>query len=170
MPEVDALYFGGGYPELHALELGENHNLLYDVRASAAEGMPIYGECGGLMYLSRSLASVEGTTTPLVGALPADIQMKPRRQALGHAAGKAQSDCAIAREGEVLRGHEYHYSTASVDDDARFAFKMIKGDGINGYDGIIEHNVVGSYLHVHVYSMPKGFDRFIEEATCYSKQ
>ncbi|MDD1721596.1 MAG: cobyrinate a,c-diamide synthase, partial [Euryarchaeota archaeon] len=99
MPEVDALYFGGGYPELHALKLGENHNLLDDVRARAAEGMPIYGECGGLMYLSRSLASVEGTTTPLVGALPADIQMKPRRQALGHAAGKAQSDCAIAREG-----------------------------------------------------------------------
>ncbi len=170
MPDVDALYFGGGYPELYAPKLGANHGLLDDIKARATEGMPIYGECGGLMYLSRSLASVEGATTPLVGVLPADIQMMPRRQALGHAAGKALSDCAVARKGEVLRGHEYHYSTASVDDDARFAFKMIKGDGINGYDGMVEHNVVGSYLHVHAYSMPEEFDRFIEQATCYSKQ
>ncbi|MGZ4907656.1 MAG: cobyrinate a,c-diamide synthase [Halobacteriota archaeon] len=169
MPDVDALYFGGGYPELHAPTLSANRSLLDDVKARATDGMPIYGECGGLMYLSRSLASVEGAAIPLVGALPADIQMMPRRQALGHAAGKALSDCTIAREGEVLRGHEYHYSTASVDDDARFAFKMIKGEGINGYDGIIEHHVVGSYLHVHVYSMLREFDTFIKQATCYSK-
>ncbi len=121
------------------------------------------------MYLSRSLTSVEGVATALVGILPAHIQMTPRRQALGHAAGKALSDCAIARKGDVLRGHEYHYSTASVDGDARFAFKMLKGDGIDGYDGMVEYNVVGSYLHVHVCSMPREFETFVEQASCYSK-
>ncbi len=169
MPDVDALYFGGGYPELYASKLSANHNLLDDIAAKAAEGMPIYGECGGLMYLSRSLAPAESGAIPLVGVLPAEIQMTPRRQALGHAAGKALSDCALARKGDVLRGHEYHYSTAFVDHDARFAFEMIKGEGINGYDGLTEYNVVGSYLHVHAYSMREGFDAFVEHAIHYSK-
>ena len=169
MPDVDALYFGGGYPELYTRQLGTNHGLLNDIKTKAVEGMPIYGECGGLMYLSRSLASVEGVATPLVGILPAEIHMTRRRQALGHAAVKAQRDCVVAREGEVLRGHEYHYSTASVDSDARFAFKMVKGEGISGYDGLTEYNVVGSYLHVHVYSMRRGFNAFIEQAAGFSK-
>ncbi|MGZ4921266.1 MAG: cobyrinate a,c-diamide synthase [Halobacteriota archaeon] len=169
MPDVDALYFGGGYPELYTRKLGANHSLLNDIKTKAAEEMPIYGECGGLMYLSRSLAPAEGPPIRLAGILPAEIRMTSRRQALGHAAVKAQSDCVIAREGEVLRGHEYHYSTASVDPDARFAFKMVKGDGINGYDGVMEHNVVGSYLHVHAYSMLREFHTFIELAADYSK-
>jgi cobyrinic acid a,c-diamide synthase len=169
LPEVDALYFGGGYPELYATELSANRGILGDVKTQALEGMPMYGECGGLMYLSRSLTTTDGRRTALANVLPADIQMTARRQALGHAAAEAIRECAIAHQGDALRGHEYHYSTASVDTDARFAYRMTKGEGISGYDGIMENNVVASYLHTHVYSMPREFDLFIERAAAYSR-
>jgi cobyrinic acid a,c-diamide synthase len=95
--------------------------------------------------------------------------MTRKRQALGHVAVEATTDCAIARSGDILRGHEYHYSTASVDSDARFAYRVKKGKGIDGRDGITESNVVGSYLHAHVYSMPHEFDLFIANANAFSR-
>ena len=169
LPEVDALYFGGGYPELYATGLSTNRSLLSDVKTKALEGMPMYGECGGLMYLSRSLTTVDGKRYAFADILPADIQMTARRQALGHAAAEAMRECAIAHQGDALRGHEYHYSTASADTDALFAYRMTEGKGIDGYDGITEGNVVASYLHTHVYSMPREFDLFIERAAAYSR-
>jgi cobyrinic acid a,c-diamide synthase len=169
LPDVDGLYFGGGYPELYAAQLSTNRRLLKDVKTNADDGMPIYGECGGLMYLSRSLSTVDGTTVPLGDVLPLDVQMTKKMQALGYVAVEAVTDCAIARSGEVLRGHEYHYSTASVDSDARFAYRVTKGNGIDGRDGIVESNVVASYLHTHVYSMPHEFDLFVANANAFSR-
>ena len=169
LPDVDGLYFGGGYPELYAAQLSTNKRLLKDVKTNADEGMPVYGECGGLMYLSRSLSTVEGRRVSLGNVLPLDVQMTRKRQALGHVEVEAITDCAIARSGDRLRGHEYHYSTASVDTDARFAYRVTKGKGIDGRDGITESNVVGSYLHVHVYSMPREFDLFVANANSFSR-
>jgi cobyrinic acid a,c-diamide synthase len=169
LPDVDGLYFGGGYPELHATQLSANRHLLEQVGTAADDGMPIYGECGGLMYLSRSLSTVENESVSLTNILPVDVQMTRKRQALGHAEVEAVRDCAIARCGDTLRGHEYHYSTASVDRDARFAYRVTKGDGINGCDGIMQGNVVASYLHTHVYSMPDEFDLFVAKAKAFSR-
>lgn len=169
LPDVDGLYFGGGYPELYATHLSENKSILKDLKTNAEQGMPIYGECGGLMYLSRSLSTLEGKKVSLGNVLPLDVQMTKKMQALGHVEVEATTDCAVARRGDVLRGHEYHYSTASVDADARFAYRVLKGRGINGRDGIIESNVVASYLHAHVYSMPHEFDLFIASANAFSR-
>jgi len=169
VPDVDGLYFGGGYPELHATQLSRNRRLLEGIKTNADDGMPIYGECGGLMYLSRSLSTVEHKRLSLTNILPVDIQMTKKRQALGHAEVEAVRDCAIARSGDTLRGHEYHYSTASVDRDARFAYRVTKGDGIDGRDGIVESNVLASYLHTHVYSMPHEFDLFVANANAFSR-
>jgi cobyrinic acid a,c-diamide synthase len=169
LPDVDGLYFGGGYPELYAAQLSTNKHLLKDVKTNADDGMPMYGECGGLMYLSRSLSTVEGRSVSLGNVLPLDVQMTRKMQALGHVEVEAITDCAIARSGDILRGHEYHYSTASVDSDARFAYRVTKGDGIDGRDGITESNVVGSYLHAHVYSMPHEFDLFVGNANGFSR-
>ena len=169
LPEVDGLYFGGGYPELYATQLSTNTHLLNDVKSNAENGMPMYGECGGLMFLSRSLSTVEGKRVSLGNVLPLDVQMTKKRQALGHVSVEAVRDCAIARSGDILRGHEYHYSTASVDADARFAYRVTQGDGIDGRDGIVEGNVVASYLHAHAYSMPHEFDLFVANANASSR-
>ena len=169
LPDVDGLYIGGGYPELYVRELANNKQLLRDIKHKSSEGMPIYGECGGLMYLSRSLTTNNGDTFDLVDALPADVRMTKGRQALGHSEVEAIRDCAIALRGDRFRGHEYHYSVAEVDADASFAYKMIVGTGINGFDGLTEHNILASYHHAHVYSMPNGFDVFIQKIMKYSK-
>jgi cobyrinic acid a,c-diamide synthase len=169
LPDVDGLYFGGGYPELYAAQLSTNKRMLKDVKTNADDGMPIYGECGGLMYLSRSLSTVEGRRFSLGNVLPLDVQMTKKLQALGHVEVEAITDCAIARSGDILRGHEYHYSTASVDSDARFAYRVTQGKGIDGRDGITESNVVASYLHAHVYSMPHEFEWFCANADAFSQ-
>ena len=169
LPDVDGLYFGGGYPELHATQLSANRRLLEGVKTNADDGMPICGECGGLMYLSRSLSTVEHKRVSLTNILPVDIQMAEKRRALAHAEVEAVRDCAIVRLGDTLRGHEYHYSTASVERDARFAYRVTKGDGIDGRDGIVESNVLASYLHTHVYSMPHEFDLFVTNANAFSR-
>ncbi len=169
LPDVDGLYIGGGYPELYVRELANNKQLLQDIKYKSSEGMPIYGECGGLMYLSRSLTTNDGDKFDLVDALPADVLMTKGRQALGHSEVEAIRDCAIALKGDRFRGHEYHYSIAEVDADACFAYKMIVGKGINGFDGLSEHNILASYHHAHVYSMPNGFDVFIRKIMKYSK-
>jgi cobyrinic acid a,c-diamide synthase len=169
LPDVDGLYIGGGYPELYARELASNKPLLREIRRRSADGMPIYGECGGLMYLSRSLTTNDNNTFRFVDALPAEIRMTKGRQALGHSEVEAIRDCVIALKGDRFRGHEYHYSIADVDDDATFAYKMVAGVGINGFDGITEYNILASYHHAHVYSMPNGFDVFIRKIEEYSK-
>jgi cobyrinic acid a,c-diamide synthase len=169
LPDVDGLYFGGGYPELYTSKLNKNRRLLNYVRKNAEDGMPIYGECGGLMYLSRSLTTTDEERVSMGNVLPIDVQMTKKRQALGHVAVEAVMECSIAQRGDALRGHEYHYSIASVDTDARFAYRVTQGKGIDGRDGITESNVVASYLHAHAYSMPHEFDLFCANASAFSR-
>jgi cobyrinic acid a,c-diamide synthase len=168
LPDVDGLYIGGGYPELYATQLNKNRRLLNDVKKNAEDDMPIYGECGGLMYLSRSLTTTDEERVTMGNVLPMDVQMTEKLQALGHVAVETVMECSIAQRGDVLRGHEYHYSIASVDSDARFAYRVAQGKGIDGRDGVIEGNVVASYLHAHVYSMPREFDLFCAKASAFS--
>jgi cobyrinic acid a,c-diamide synthase len=169
LPPVDGLYIGGGFPEAHIQQLSANAALLNDMYVKAAEGMPIVAEGGGLLYLSRSLAVNDGALHKLAGVIPAEVRMTDNLQALGHSEVEIVQDCAIAGRGERLRGHEYHHSVAEPDRDARFAYKMIRGTGISGCDGIVEYNVLASYQHIHVYSMRHGFDRFVGAAQRYSR-
>jgi len=169
LPPVDALYVGGGYPEAHAQQLSANAGLLDDIYSKAVEGMPIYAEGGGLAYLSRSLAAKDGAKHKLVGVIPAEVQVTDNLQAVGHSEAEIVRDCAIAVKGERVRGHEYHHLVAVVDDDARFAYKMRRGRGIDGRDGIVEYNTIASCQHTHVYAMRAGFDTFIREARRYAR-
>jgi cobyrinic acid a,c-diamide synthase len=169
LPPVDGLYIGGGFPEAHVHQLSANTTLLNDINVKAAEGMPIIAEGGGLVYLSRSLVVNDRAPHKLVGVIPAEVQMTDNLQALGHSEFEIVQDCAIAGPGERLRGHEYHYSVAEPDRDARFAYKMIRGTGIQGCDGIVEYNVLASYQHIHVYSLRHGFDGFVGAAERYSR-
>ncbi|WP_435074846.1 cobyrinic acid a,c-diamide synthase [Halorubrum sp. HHNYT27] len=160
LPPCDGVYLPGGYPELHAAELAGSP-ALDDISDAAAEGMPVLGECGGLMALAETLTTVDGETHAMAGALPADVRMCDRYQALDHVELRARRDGPTAAAGETLRGHEFHYSTADVASDARFAFDVERGTGIDGdRDGLIEHRTLGTYCHVHPES--GAFDAFLD--------
>jgi cobyrinic acid a,c-diamide synthase len=162
LPDCDGVYLPGGYPELHAAELSESPAL--DTLADrAADGLPILGECGGLMALSRSLdpAGDDADSRAMAGILPADVSMHDRYQALDHVELEARDGALTAGGGETLRGHEFHYSSADVDRDARFAFDVVRGDGIDdSRDGLTEYSTLGTYAHVHPES--GAFDAFAE--------
>jgi cobyrinic acid a,c-diamide synthase len=160
LPPCDGVYLPGGYPELHAAALAESPALA-DVAEAAAAGVPVLGECGGLMALAESLTTVEGETHAMAGVLPADVRMRDRYQALDHVELRARRDAPTAAAGETLRGHEFHYSAADVAGDARFAFDVERGTGIDGdRDGLTEHRTLGTYCHVHPES--GAFDAFLD--------
>jgi cobyrinic acid a,c-diamide synthase len=160
LPDCDGVYLPGGYPELHAAALADSP-ALETLAERAVEGLPVFGECGGMMALSESLTTLEGNTYGMAGVLPADIEMHERYRALDHAELRAREDTLSARAGETLRGHEFHYSSAEVDPDVRFAFDVERGTGIDGeHDGLTEYSTLGTYVHVHAAS--GAFDRFCE--------
>ncbi|GAB3665627.1 cobyrinic acid a,c-diamide synthase [Halopiger thermotolerans] len=160
VPDCDGVYLPGGYPELHAAEL-ESSDTLSELGALASEGLPVLGECGGLMAMSRSLTTADGDRHEMAGILPADVTMHDRYQALDHVELEAVDGTLTADTGETIRGHEFHYSSAAVDGDARFAFETVRGDGIDGeHDGLTEYESLGTYVHVHPES--GAFDRFLE--------
>ncbi|QLG47526.1 cobyrinic acid a,c-diamide synthase [Natrinema halophilum] len=160
VPDCEGIYLPGGYPELHAAEL-ESAGTLAEIGDLAADGMPILGECGGLMAMSRSLTTAEGERSEMAGIFPADVTMHDRYQALDHVELEALEGTLTASAGETIRGHEFHYSSADADADARFAFETLRGDGIDGaHDGLVEHESLGTYAHVHPES--GAFDQFLE--------
>jgi len=168
LPDVDGIYMGGGYPELYAEAL-ERSETRHQIKRAAEDGMPIYGECGGLMYLGESVISKEGEEHKMTGVLPASTQMTGRLQALGYVEGDVVKENPVVAKGSVVRGHEFHYSKMDCARDARFAYRFRRGKGIlDDKDGLMEHNVLGSYLHTHVYSYP--METFVEGCKNYRKR
>ena len=160
LPACDGVYLPGGYPELHADALADGPALA-SVADAAAEGTPVLGECGGLMTLAETLTTVDGETREMAGVLPATVERRDRYQALDHVELRARRGALTAGAGERLRGHEFHYSAAEVADDARFAFDVERGTGIDGdHDGLTEYRTLGTYCHVHAAS--GAFDAFCD--------
>lgn len=159
LPDCDGVYLPGGYPEEHATDLAASP-ALDTIRERAADGLPVFGECGGLMALSESL-TVDGETHAMAGVLPAEITLCDRHQALDHVELSARNETLTAAAGDTLRGHEFHYSRADVASDARFAFDVLRGSGIDdAHDGLTEYRTLGTYCHVHAES--GAFDRFVD--------
>lgn len=147
LPAVDGIYLGGGYPELYAKEL-EACRTRHQIKKAADNEIPIYGECGALLYLGELLETDRAYR--MAGVLGASSRMTPKLQALGYTEAHAVSDSPLAKKGTVIRGHEFHYSVTECDKDARFVYKLERGKGINsGMDGLMEHNTMASYMHTH---------------------
>ncbi|MFC7228048.1 cobyrinic acid a,c-diamide synthase [Salinirubellus salinus] len=160
LPDCDAVYLPGGYPERHAATLA-SAPALDDVAGAAADGTPVLGECGGLMALAESLTTADGERHAMAGVLPADVRMHERYRALDHVELRARESTLTASEGATLRGHEFHYSSAEAAGDARFAFDTVRGTGLDSdHDGLTEHRTLGTYCHVHPES--GAFDRFVD--------
>ncbi|WP_134672332.1 cobyrinic acid a,c-diamide synthase [Halorussus marinus] len=160
LPDCDGVYLPGGYPELYAQDLATSPALA-TLRERASEGLPVFGECGGLMALAESLTTTDGDSYEMAGVLPADVEMRERYQALDHVELRARERTLTASAGDRLRGHEFHYSAADPATDARFAFDVERGEGIDGdRDGLTEYRTLGTYCHVHAES--GAFDTFID--------
>lgn len=167
LPEVDGLFIGGGFPEVFMAELEANSRLRGAIRGAIERNMPVYAECGGLMYLSRAM-SWQGRSREMVGALPCDIVMheKPR----GHGYMKLQATGAgdWFSQGLKLKGHEFHYSEVVNLGDVQFAYRVERGSGVDGeHDGILYRNVLASYTHLHSLGSPgwaEGFVDFVRRA------
>jgi cobyrinic acid a,c-diamide synthase len=152
MPEVDALYIGGGFPETCAAELEANSALRDQIRHAIENGMPVYAECGGLMYLSRSI-EYQGRTYQMVGAIPGDVKMhdKPIGRGYVHLSeDEAHPWPRPNAPAKLIKAHEFHYSSLdNLPPDTRFAYHVERGHGINGKrDGLILHNLLASYTHL----------------------
>lgn len=154
LPEVYALYIGGGFPEVFAAELEANEGLRSSLRRAIAAGLPVYAECGGLMYLCRSL-SWRGERRRMVGAIPCDVQMADRPRGHGYVEAEVVGDNEYFPRGAVIRGHEFHHSLPEEVPAAYLVFRLRRGTGWGqGWDGLRWGSVFASYLHVHALGCP----------------
>ncbi|HTR45252.1 MAG TPA: hypothetical protein VMH06_06035, partial [Thermodesulfovibrionales bacterium] len=168
---VDAVYIGGGYPELHAEQLSANKSMLSSIRTWADEGRPLYAECGGLMYLSQGIYDFEDAFFPMAGVFPFETVMKKGRSRLGYREILLHEDCMLGRKGDRLRGHEFHYSEikgsrqSAVDSRPSTIYSVRNGDGRDaGVEGYRVRNTLASYIHVHFGSnagLAKHMNRFV---------
>ncbi len=164
LPEIDALYIGGGFPEVFAEDLEKNASLREEIYSFCDSGRPVYAECGGLMYLGESI-EVKGCEYEMVGFLPIKTKMFKKFQAQGYSIYRAMRSCPIAKRGQTVVGHEFHYSKAILTGKAEFVFRVKRGFGIDGSrDGIMVKNVLGNYIHVHFLSDKSIAKRFVERA------
>jgi cobyrinic acid a,c-diamide synthase len=155
LPAIDGLYAGGGFPEVYAAGLSQNRALREALGRRVAAGLPVWAECGGLMYLAEELITADATY-PMVGALPIVVEQMSRPQ--GHGYVRARTDRAnpFLDEGTDLCGHEFHYSRLR-DDGSRVAtvLELARGVGVgHGRDGIQVGNVVAAYTHLHARGAP----------------
>jgi cobyrinic acid a,c-diamide synthase len=151
LPDVDALYIGGGFPETSAAALADNTTFRHAVRRAVEAGLPVYAECGGAVFLSEKLV-VDGRTYPMAGALPAIFRFGEKPQGHGYALLETVEPNPFFAMGESVRGHEFHYTylESLTSDAVTFAFRVHRGHGFDGRrDGLCHRNVLASYTHVH---------------------
>lgn len=166
LPDVDALFLGGGFPEVHMQALEANATLRHDIRTAIENGLPTYAECGGLMYLARSLRWRD-RRTEMVGVIPGDIVMHDRPQGRGYVklreTGKGL--WPLGGNGEI-RAHEFHYSNLeNLPPDTRYAYDVLRGTGTDGrHDGIVYKNLLACYVHVRDLDDNHWAARFVEFA------
>jgi len=147
---VDALYVGGGFPETQAEALAGNRVLMEAVRKAGEDGMPIYAECGGLIYLSRSIAW-KGRRHPMAGLLPVDLEMRERPVGHGYARLRTDGATPFFAPGETVLGHEFHYSTLiAMPAGLKTAMRVEAGTGVGDRrDGLMYKRCMACYTHIH---------------------
>jgi len=179
-PALDGLYLGGGFPETQAAKLAANVVVRNRVRDLSANGLPIYAECGGFMYLCQGL-SVDGADYPMAGVFPATTTLCARPQGLGYSLARVARANPYHPVGTLLRGHEFHYSKCqaapgscsqpgpSLPGPESFALTMERGVGmLAGLDGLMTANTFAAYTHIHADGAPHWADNFVAAALAYS--
>ena len=167
LPPIDGLFVGGGFPEMHMKALEANVPLRRAIRSAIDDGLPVYAECGGLMYLSRSITWNE-RRGEMVGAVAADAIMHARPMGRGYVrlreTGHGLWSLGGARGGAEIRGHEFHYSSLeNLPPNTVFAYEVERGSGVDGrHDGIVHKNLVACYAHLRDLEGNHWAARFVE--------
>ena len=161
---VDALYFGGGYPEVFAQQLAANHSMMADVGRAAEEGLPMYAECGGLMYLAHEILTRTGRV-PMARVLPLSVEMTETLVNFGYTEVSFVSDCLLGVTGSRARGHSFHCSkirdAGTLECVYRARNSRTKHEEPEGFR---VKNVLASYIHLHFLSNPGMARAFVEHA------
>ena len=195
IPDLDALYIGGGFPETHAVALADNNRFKNSIREAVEKGLPVYAECGGLMYLGESLI-LENKTYPMAGVLPVVFGLEKKPQAHGYTIIEVEKPNPYFSQHIVLKGHEFHYSrvlkintpltplnrgeespplkkgdVGGFGENIYFAFRMKRGQGIiDEKDGLCYKNVLATYTHLHAVGSPEWAEGLIRCAKKFKNQ
>jgi cobyrinic acid a,c-diamide synthase len=166
-PPIDGLYIGGGFPELYLKEIGANGSLMNHIRASVEAGLPVYAECGGLMFLCDRIR-MGGEEHAMAGVIPADVDFVDRPQGHGYVEAEVRYGNPFYPVGTRLKGHEFHHSRITPGRGIHCALQLLRGRGIDGWsDGIVYRNLFASYMHVHASGTPAWAESFAALARRY---
>lgn len=169
--DIDGLYIGGGFPETNMNSLSANKQMMKEIKRASESGMPIYAECGGLMYLSRSIRWGE-QESEMCGVFPFDIEMHEKPMGHGYTEVKVDTDNPYFSNGTKLIGHEFHYSSiVNESTSIKQIMKVKRGTGaIGGRDGILVNNTFASYMHIHAYSAVDWAENFVKISENYKNK
>ena len=165
LPELDGLYIGGGFPEFFLKELEGNHGLRKDIAEAVEEGLPVYAECAGLMYLCRNI-EWQGRSYKMVGIIPAEVRLSEKPEGHGYVIAEVMGENPFFPTGLTIRGHEFHHSNLSDTRGLNFAYHIQRGQGIHGsQDGVVYKNLFASYIHLHALGTPEWAQGFVSLAS-----
>ncbi len=169
LPDIDALYIGGGFPETHADQLVQNRSMMEAVRNAAINGLPVYAECGGLIYLSRSIRCGDSIYT-MAGLFPVDLEMQTKPVGHGYTSVEVDKSNPFYPIGTRIRGHEFHYSgPAGETGSLERCMKRKSGTGIgSGRDGLVHGNTLACYTHVHAQGTGSWASSLVNKAVEYA--
>jgi cobyrinic acid a,c-diamide synthase len=169
LPEdIQGIYIGGGYPEVYAQELSSNRNLVQEIQQFKG---PIYGECGGLIYLSEQLQLTNGDSFPMLGLIEGRITMEEKLKGLGYVEVEILEEGPLGSPGERFRGHQFRYSTIEKTQGNHKKFKVRKKRGnMVSEEGHSKENTLGTYIHAHWASNEKIPLNFVKKAFAAGKE
>jgi cobyrinic acid a,c-diamide synthase len=165
--QLDGLYIGGGFPETHAQQLAENLSFRNSIKAAAQAGLPIYAECGGLMYLGEAIITMQGERFPMVGIFPYEFVMGKKPQGHGYTILEVDRDNPFFSPGTLLKGHEFHYSRIQPEPGPQenLVFRVNRGAGLGGQrEGLVYRNVLATYTHLHALGSPQWAPALVRRA------
>jgi cobyrinic acid a,c-diamide synthase len=168
--EAAGLYLGGGFPEIFVEPLARNRSMGESIVRAYQSGMPVYAECGGLMYLGRSLRTENGKTYEMAGVIPVDVEMDGQLHRFGYRQLLTLEESILSPKGQFYRGHEFHWSRiVGQNGGLKPAYQMQNAEGDNiGYEGFIAPNLLASYVHLHFGQNPLLVDKFVQHCREYT--
>jgi cobyrinic acid a,c-diamide synthase len=168
--DAAGIYLGGGFPEIFVEPLAKNRSMAESIQRAFANGTPIYAECGGLMYLGRSLRSESGTQYEMAGVIPVDVEMDGQIRRFGYRQLLTLEENILSPRGQFYRGHEFHWSRITGHNGGlKPAYQMQNAEGdVIGYEGFVAPNLLASYVHLHFGQNPLLVDKFVQHCREYT--